>query len=162
MIDAPIHLEPEIGLLRAPTRELQLLMWSKQLRTARFEDYRAVRMLSDVIQSLQLAKRHAQRPHLACEHVHSSIYTLCLASLYLHGMRPFGKEGQKELVVQWGLERLQIEEERRARVLWARHLWLTTMTAASDGTELHAVPDLITTADLSLANARLIFPDWFG
>jgi hypothetical protein len=38
----------------------------------------------------------------------------------------------------------------------------SAMRAASDGTELHAVPDLITTADQSLAQARHIFPDWFS
>lgn len=162
MIDAPVHLEPEVGLLRAPTRELQLLTWSKQLRPVRFDDFRAVTMLSHAIHALHAARSNRQRPPLACGHIHSSIYTLCLATLYLHGLRPFGKEGQKELVVQWGLENLHIDEERRARTLWARHLWLTTMAGASDGAELHALPDLVKTAELGFSNARALYPDWFG
>lgn len=157
------HHEPDVGLLRAPSRELQLLVWSKQLRNTRFDDYRAVCLLSQVIHHLHQAKNnHPLRPSQACNHVHAAIYTLCQGCLYLHGLRPIGKEGQKELIVQWGLEQLQIPAPQRERVLWARHLWLTTMTAASDGTELHAVPDLITTADQSLAQARHIFPDWFS
>ncbi|MDT8992577.1 hypothetical protein RQP54_17025 [Curvibacter sp. APW13] len=162
MIDATVHLEPEVGLLRPPTRELQVLTWSKQLRPVRFDDHRAVTMLSHAIHGLQCARNNLERPHLACGHIHSSLYTLCLATLYLHGLQPYGKEGQKELVVQWGLEHLQIDIERRARALWARHLWLTTMAGASDGTELHAVPDLVETTTQSLANARMLHPDWFG
>lgn len=157
------HHEPDVGLLRAPTRELQLLVWSKQLRTTRFDDYRAVCLLSQAIHALQQAKdNHPLRPPLACTHVHTALYTLCQGCLYLHGLRPVGKEGQKELIVQWGLEQLQISAPQRERVLWARHLWLTTMATASDGTELHAVPDLIATTEQSLAQARRIFPDWFS
>lgn len=157
------HHAPDVGLLRAPTRELQVLVWSKQLCTTRFDDYRAVCMLSQALHALQQAKAEClQRPSLACKHVHTALYTLCLACLYLHGLRPVGKEGQKELIVQWALEHLQIPAPQRERVLWARHLWLTTMTAASDGTELHAVPDLIATTEQSLAHAQSIFPDWFS
>lgn len=157
------HHEPDVGLLRAPTRELQVLVWSKQLQTTRFDDYRAVCMLSQTLHALQQAKaENTHRPALACKHVHTALYTLCQACLYLHGLRPVGKEGQKELIVQWALEHLQIPAPQRERVLWARHLWLTTMTAASDGTELHAVPDLIATTEQSLAHARHLFPDWFS
>lgn len=162
MTDTTVYLEPEVSLLRPPSRELQVLAWSKQLRPVRFDDHRAVTMLSHAIHGLHLARQNMDRVHLACGHIHSSLYTLCLATLYLHGMRPYGKEGQKELVVQWGLEQLRIDEERRVRALWARHLWLTTMVGASDGTELHAVPDLVETTTLSLANAKLLYPDWFG
>lgn len=157
------HHEPDVGLLRAPTRELQVLVWSKQLRTTRFDDYRAVCMLSHTLHALQQAKaNHPLRPPQACNHVHTALFTLCQACLYLHGLRPVGKEGQKELIVQWALEHLQIPAPQRERVLWARHLWLTTMTAASDGSELHAVPDLIATTDQAVAHARHMFPDWFS
>lgn len=157
-----LHHEPDAELLHVPTRELQVLVWSKQLCTTRFDDYRAVCLLSQTLYALQQAKaEHLQHPSLACKHVHTALYTLCQACLYLHGLRPVGKEGQKELIMQWALEHLQIPAPQRERVLWARHLWLTTMTAASDGSELHAVPDLIMTAEQSLAQARQIFPDWF-
>lgn len=161
MIDAPVHLEPEVGLLRPPTRELQVLTWSKQLRKVRFEDHRAVTMLSHAIHALYSAKEEVARPVLACNLIHSSLYTLCLATLYLYGLRPCGKEGQMDMVVQWGLEQLQVDPERRARALWARHLWQTTPAGVSDGTELHAVPDLIETTELGLANAKLLYCDWF-
>lgn len=157
------HYEPDVGLLRPLTPELQVLMWSKQLLRTRFDDYRAVCMLSQTLHLLLQAKAtHALHPTLACKHVHTALYTLCLACLYLHGLRPAGNEGQKELTMQWALEHLHIPAPQREHALWARHLWITTMTAASDGAELHTVPDLIATTEQSLIHARQLFPDWFS
>ena len=156
------HHAPDTGLLRPLTRELQVLVWSKQLLPTRFDDYRAVCMLSHALDGLRQAKAALRlRPGLACGHVHSALYTLCLGCLYLHGLRPIGKEGQKELIIQWALEHLQVPAAQRVHALRARHLWLTTLTAHPEGAEPQNVAELIATTEHSLTRARQVFANWF-
>lgn len=162
MFATPAHpLAPDATLLRTPSRELQVLVWSKQLLPTRFDDYRAVCMLSDAMHLLEQARDQASPPQRANAWAHHGLYQLCLACLYLHGLRLSGKEGQKEMVLQWGMEQFGIGAAQRAQVLSARHLWLTQPASGADACAPYALPGLLATAKVALTNARQRFGDWF-
>lgn len=152
----------ETSLLRQPTRQLELLTWSKQLKKVRFNDYSAVRFLSNAIFSL----RGAQSPSRAASGryfiAHDGIYSLCLGIMYLHGLLPVGKEGQKELVVRLGFDMLLMPATERDLVLTSRKLLATATTEAIDSIEDRDVRWLSRIADQAVSHAGKIFPDWFS
>lgn len=151
----------ENTLLRRPTRELELLAWAKQLKPVPFNDMRAVRFLSNAIFSLREARSLQRAPSGRYVIAHEGIYSLCLGSMYLHGLLPVGKEGQKELVVQLGLDMLQVPASTRNLVLASRKLLTTTTTEAIDSIDDNDVRDLAHIGQLSLNRARRVYPCWF-
>jgi len=152
----------ENTLLRRPTRELDLLAWSRQLKTVAFNDLRAVRFLSNAIFSLREARSPQRAPSGRYVIAHDGIYSLCLGSMYLHGLLPVGKEGQKELVVQLGLDMLKVPTPTRNLVLASRKLLVTTTTEAIDSIDDNDVRDLTHIGQLCIDRARRVYPDWFG
>ena len=152
----------ETTLLRRPTPELELLHWSKQLKQVPFNDMRAVRFLSNAIFSLREARSLQRAPSGRYIIAHEGIYSLCLGSMYLHGLLPVGKEGQKELVVQLGLDMLRVPESTRNLVLASRKLLVTTTSDAIDSIDDNDVRDLAHIGQLSIDRARRVYPDWFG
>lgn len=148
-------------LLRQPTTELQLLRWSKQLKPVKFNDYSAVRFLSNAMFSLRQAQSPDRAPSGAYVIAHEGIYSLCLGSMYLHGLLPVGKEGQKELVVQLGCDMLLMPEPERDLILASRKLLSTTTTEAIDSIDTQDVHGLVHLGHKAIRHARRVYPDWF-
>lgn len=152
----------ETTLLRQPTRQLELLTWSKQLKKVRFNDYSAIRYLSNAVFSLHGAQSSWRAPSGRYFIAHDGIYSLCLGIMYLHGLLPVGNEGQKELVVRLGFDMLLMPVPERDLVLASRKLLATATTEAIDNIDDRDVRWLSCIADQAVSHAGRIFPDWFS
>ena len=148
-------------LLRPPTPELQILSWSRQLKPVRFHDSTALWFLSNALRLM----RNAQAPDCApIDQLNTSfegIYSLCLGSLYLHGLLPSGKEGYRALAIQLGSECLRLSQTDRDKIL-NTNLYLQLI--ASDCPEF--VEEVVSQNMLrlglhTLKQAQHVFPDWF-
>ena len=148
-------------LLRPPTPELQILSWSRQLNPVRFNEYAALRFLSNALGAM----RHAQTPDCTpIDQLHTAydgIYSLCLGSLYLHGMLPNGKEGYRALAIQLGSEALRLSPPEREKIL-NTSLYLQLMVSdCPEQVEEVVAQDMLALGQRALRQARKVFPDWF-
>ncbi|MGQ0712000.1 MAG: hypothetical protein ACT4NV_19900 [Rhodoferax sp.] len=152
----------ENTLQRPPTPELQVLAWSRQLKAVKFNDFAALRFLSNATFSLQQARRVERSAAGRYVIAHEGIYALCLGTMYLHGMLPVGKEGQKELVVHWGCDRLLLPAPERNLIVDSRKLLYAIANDAADCIEDGEVRDLLGLGHKAMGHARRLYPDWFG
>lgn len=148
-------------LIRPPTAELQVLTWSRQLQHIRFNEYSALRFLSNA----KAAMRNAQLPD--CPPIdqfsiaYSGVYALCLGSLYLHSVLPTGKEGYGALALQLGCKMMDISVTDRDKLLNA-HNYLQLMTCGyPEEVEDVVGQDMVVLGNRSLCHAEKVFPDWF-
>lgn len=152
----------ENTLQRPPTPELQILAWSRQLKPVAFNDYAALRFLSNATFSMRQARLRERSPAGRYVIAHEGIYSLCLGTMYLHGMLPVGKEGQKELVVHWGCDRLLMPAPERNLIVQSRQLLYALASEAMDHIEDDEVRDLLGLGQKAMGHARHLYPDWFG
>jgi hypothetical protein len=148
-------------LLRQPTPELQILSWSCQLKPIRFNEYTALRFLSNALRAM----RNAQAPDCApidqLSTAYDGIYSLCLGSLYLHGLLPSGKEGYRALAIQLGSECLQLSPVDRDKILNA-NLYLQLMVSdCPEYVEEVVAQNILALGQHTLKQAQKVFPDWF-
>lgn len=148
-------------LLRPPTPELQILCWSRQLKPVKFNEYAALRFLSNALRAM----RNAQAPDCApidqLSTAYDGIYALCLGSLYLHGLLPSGKEGYRTLAIQLGSERLRLSTLERDKIL-NTHLYLQLLVGdCPEFVEEAVAQDMLALGLHTLAQARKVYPDWF-
>jgi hypothetical protein len=148
-------------LLQRPTAQLELLLWSRQLQKARFDEVAAMRFLSNAIVSL----RDAKTPELSAIGryliAHEGIYALCLGTLYLHGVLPVHRESSRALAIQLAFELLDMTIADLHRILHAnRHLEdiADQVNAPMSNGEVH---ELVALGDRALDQARLVYPDCF-
>lgn len=148
-------------LLRSPTIELEVLMWSRQLQKTRFNDYVALRFLSNAIFSLRAAQSSELSPASRCQMSLEGLYALCLGSIYLHGLLPMGQEGHRELVIQVATDMLGLPLADKHQILtFKRHLEAIT-TDTDESVEEHDVRSIGAIGHRALSQARHVYPDWF-
>ncbi len=152
----------ENTLQRPVPPELQVLAWSRQLKPVQFNDFAALRFLSNATFSLRQARLVERSPAGRYVIAHEGIYALCLGTMYLHGMLPVGKEGQKELVVHWGCDRLLMPVPERNLIVDSRKLLYALASDAADAIEDSEVRDLLGMGTKAMGHAQRLFPDWFG
>lgn len=148
-------------LLQRPTTQLELLLWSRQLQTVRFDEVAALRFLSNALVSL----RDAKTPELSAIGrylmAHEGIYALCLGTVYLHGLLPRQQEGSRAMAIQLAFELLDMTIQDLHQMLSAnRHLEAIAGLPRAILAE-HAVPDLVALGERALGQARLVYPDCF-
>lgn len=151
-------------LLRPPTIELQILSWSRQLQPIRFNEYSALRFLSNAIGGIRNAQVPGCAPIDQLNTAYNAIYSLCLGSIYLHGLLPVGKEGYRALAIQLASEMLQLRTTERDKILNASHylqLILCDHPEDVEDVEEAVVHDMVALGRRTLLQAQRIFPDWF-
>ena len=148
-------------LLRPPTIELQILSWSRQLQPIRFNEYSALRFLTNAIQGMRNAQTPNCPPIDQLNSAYSGIYSLCLGSLYLHGVLPVGKEGYRALAIQLASEMLQLRTSERDKILNASHYLQLIMCDHPEQVEESVAHDMVALGRRTLLQAQRIFPDWF-
>jgi hypothetical protein len=149
------------SLLQRPTPQLELLLWSRQLQKARFDEVAALRFLSNAIVSMRDAKTHVLSPTGRYCIVHEGIYALCLGTIYVHGVLPVEREGSRAMAIQLAFELLEMTLQDLHRMLGAnRHLEEMTQGPSVAVTE-QTVVDLVALGDRALSQARLVYPDSF-
>ena len=148
-------------LLHKPSTELNLLLWSGQLKTVRFNEYAALCFLSSALGALRDAKTQSLSPIGRYTVAHEGIYALCLGSLYLHGLLPAGHEGSKAMTLQVSTEMLGLTQRDQDKILYANSLLEEIVTGGPVPVEVRAVLDLVYTGDRAVNRARETYPDWF-
>jgi hypothetical protein len=148
-------------LLRELPSELEVLLWSGQLRKIRFNEYSALKLLSNAVCCLRNAKTAefsaVGRFFMANEGIHS----LCLGVTYLHGMLPAGLVGHRSMVIQVGCEMLHLPLAIRDQIMYANtHHELITYGSTEPVEECEAL-GLVLLGDKAVEQARYIYPDWF-
>jgi hypothetical protein len=148
-------------LLQRPTPQLELLMWSRQLQKARFDEVAALRFLSNAIVSLRDAKTPELSPIGRYLIAHEGIYALCLGTIYLHGVLPVHQEGSRAMAIQLAFELLDMTIQDLHRMLHAnRHL--EDIAARPDSPMANGtVRELVALGDRALDQALLVYPDCF-
>jgi hypothetical protein len=148
-------------LLQRPTTQLELLLWSRQLQKARFNEVAALRFLSNAMLSLRDAKTPEFSPIGRYLIAHEGIYALCLGTIYLHGLLPREQEGSRAMAIQLAFELLNMTVQDLHRMLHAnRHLEDITGVAGAP-LALHTVQDLLALGERAVEQARLVYPDCF-
>lgn len=149
------------NLLRELPAELQVLLWSGQLQKIRFNEYSAVKLLSNAVCCIQNAKSvefgALGRFFMANEGIHS----LSLGVVYLHGLLPTGLVGHRAMVMQIACEAMHLPLALTNDILHAnthRELIAYGSTEPVTDAELKA---LIGLGDQAVSQARYVYPDWF-
>lgn len=148
-------------LLRARPAEFQVLLWSGQLQNICFNEYSAVKLLSNAMCCIHNAKSVefgvTGRFFMANEGIHA----LSLGVLYLHGVLPTGLVGHRGMVMQVACEALHMPQRLTQEVLYAnthRELIAYGSTEPVADAELAA---LILLGEQLVEQARYVYPDWF-
>jgi len=148
-------------LLQRLSRQLELLLWSRQLQKARFDEVAALRFISNAIVSLRDAKTPELSPIGRYLIAHEGIYALCLGTIYLHGVLPREQEGSRAMAIQLAFELLDMTVADLHQILRAnRHLEDIAGRASAPFVE-HSVLDLVALGERALDQARRVYPDCF-
>jgi hypothetical protein len=148
-------------LLRELSPELLVLIWSGQLQKIRFNEYSAVKLLSNAVCCTHNARSLdfgvLSRFFMANEGIHS----LSLGVLYLHGVLPTGLVGHRAMAMQIACETLHLPARLTNEILYAnthRELIAYGSTEPVQDSELQA---LMALGAQLLEQARYVYPDWF-
>ena len=140
---------------------MQILCWSNQLKPVRFNEYSALRFLSNALGAL----RNAQEPDCApidqLGTAYNGIYALCLGSLYLHGLLPSGKEGYQALAIQLGSEALRLTPQERDKIQNTCFYLQLIASDCPEDVEEAVAKDMLSLGQRALRQARRVYPDWF-
>lgn len=149
-------------LLRETPRELEVLLWSGQMRRIRFNEYSALNLLSNAVCCI----RNARKPDFSAMGrffmVNEGIHSLCLGVTYLHGLLPAGLVGHRSMVIQVGCEMLLLPTPIRDQIMVANtQQELITYGSTEPVSETDA-RQLVALGDTAVEQTRYIFPDWFS
>ena len=134
------------SLLQRPTSQLELLLWSRQLQKARFDEVAALRFVSNALVALRDAK---------------GIYAQCLGTIYLHGLLPREQEGSRAMAIQLAFELLELTIADLQQMLLANRLLEDIAGRANAPMAERTVKDLVALGDRAVDQAKLIYPDCF-
>jgi hypothetical protein len=148
-------------LLRELPAELEVLLWSGQLQKIRFNEFSALKLLSNAVCNVHNAKTHEHslmgRFFMANEGIHS----LSLGVLYLHGLLPAGLVGHRAMAMQVACDTMHLPAKLTEQILYAnthRELISYGSTEPVEDGELH---ELLGLSDKAVEQARYVYPDWF-
>jgi hypothetical protein len=148
-------------LLRDRPAELEVLLWSGQLRKIRFNEYSALKLLSNAVCCVRNAKTPTfsavNRFFMANEGIHS----LSLGVLYLHGLLPTGLVGHRAMVMQLACERLYLPNNLTDQIMHANTHRELISYGSTEPVEDAEVAELISLGDVLVHQARGVYPDWF-
>ena len=148
-------------LLRERPAELEVLLWSGQLRTIRFNEYSALKLLSNAVCCVRNSKtpefKAVDRFFMANEGIHS----LSLGVMYLHGLLPAGLVGHRSMVMQLACEQLYLPTRLTDQIMHANTHRELISYGSTEPVEDAEAAELITLADTLVNQARKVYPDWF-
>ena len=149
-------------LLRELPAEMEILLWSGQLQKIRFNEYSALKLLSNALCCIHNAKKPNFSLLAQFFMANEGIHSLSLGVLYLHGVLPTGLVGHRSMVMQLACETMHLPARLVNDLLYAnthRELIAYGSTEPVQDSELAA---LMTLGDQVLEQARYIYPEWFA
>lgn len=148
-------------LLRERPAELDVLLWTGLLQKIRFNEYCALKLLSNAVCCARNAKTTdftaVDRFFMANEGIHS----LSLGVLYLHGLQPTGLVGHRSMVMQLACERLYLPAKLTEQIMHANTQRELIHYGSTEPVQETDVTALISLGDVLLHQARDVYPDWF-
>ena len=148
-------------LLRERPPELEVLRWSGQLREIRFNEYYALKLLSNAVCCVRKSKTSdctaVNRFLMANEGIHS----LSLGVLYLHGLLPTGLVGHRAMVMQLACEALHLPAQLTNEILYANTHRELIAYGSTEPVEQAELDELMVLAGQTVEQARYVYPDWF-
>ncbi|NVO06165.1 MAG: hypothetical protein HXX19_09680 [Rhodoferax sp.] len=148
-------------LLRELPAELEVLLWSGQLRKISFNEFSALKLLSNAVCNIRNARTPEFNALARFFMANEGIQSLCLGVTYMHGVLPTGLVGHRSMVVQVGCEMLHLPLPIRDQILYAcAHQELITYGSTEPVEEADAL-HLVTLGDKAVEQARYVYPDWF-
>ncbi len=148
-------------LLRPPTVELELLLWSRQLQKVKFNEYSALGFLTNALNAVRNAKTPTLNHISRYVAVNEGVYALSIGSIYLHGLLPLGQDGSRALVLQVAGEMLKLPQSDRDHILNANAHRVAIASDAYEDIQEQDVMELVGVGDRALFHARSEYPDWF-
>lgn len=150
------------SLQRPLPPELEVLLWSGQLQKIRFNEFSAVKLLSNAVCCIHNAKTPEfgvlGRFFMANEGIHS----LSLGVLYVHGVLPTGLVGHRAMVMQLACETMHLPQRLTNDILYANtHRELIAYGSTEPVSEVE-LASLICLGDQLVDQARYFYPDWFA
>lgn len=149
-------------LIRELPVELEVLLWSRQFLRVQFNEFSALRMLSSAVTGLHNARSKVYGTTGRYLMANEGIYSLCLGSMYLHGILPLGQEGYRALVIQLASERMKLPYVDRDKLLLANERFEELTYQNIVPVEHQAVVELLALGDKAMRQAQYIYPDWFS
>jgi hypothetical protein len=149
------------SLQRALPSELQVLLWSGQLQTIQFNEFAALKLLSNAVCCIRNGKTEEFGELARFFMVNEGIHSLSLGVLYQHGVLPTGLVGHRGMVMQIACECLHLPARLTNDILYAnthRELIAYGSTEPVAQAELQA---LMVLGDQLVSQARYVYPDWF-
>ena len=148
-------------LLRELPAELEVLLWSGQLRKIRFNEFSALKLLSNAVCNIRNARTPEFNALARFFMVNEGIQSLCLGVTYMHGVLPAGLVGHRSMVVQVACEMLHLPLPIRDQILYATaHQELITY-GSTEPVEEGDARHLLRLGDTAVEQARYVYPDWF-
>ena len=147
-------------LVRELPKEMEVLLWSHQLQRVEFEEYVALRLLSDADCCMRRARKADLSLVARFLMANEGIHALSLGVLYLHGVLPTGWLGHRAMVMQMACEQLQLPAHLTNQILYAnthRELIAYGSTEPVEATEL---AELMALAAMLMEQVRYEFPEW--
>jgi hypothetical protein len=148
-------------LQRAMPTELQILVWSGQLRKTTFYEYSAIRLLSNAVCCVRNAKNRDSSAMGRFFMANEGIHSLCLGVLYLHGLLPTGLVGHRSMTMQVGCEQMHLPHALRDQILYANTHRELISYGSTEPVEEDEASHLTVLGDAAITQARYVFPDWF-
>ena len=147
--------------LRARPAELEVLLWTGQLRKISFNEYSALKLLSNAVCCVRNAKTPEFTPMNRFFMANEGIHSLSLGVLYLHGLLPTGLVGHRAMVMQLACERLYPPTNLTEQIMHANTHRELISYGSTEPVDDAAVAELITLGDIMVHQARGVYPDWF-
>ena len=149
-------------LQRTLTAEMQVLLWSGQLQAIRFNEYSAVKLLSNAVCCIHNASHTdtglLSRFFTANEGVHA----LSLGILYLHGVLPTGLVGHRSMVMQLACETMHMPNRLVSALLYANTHRELIAYGSTEPVQEAELTELLGLAEQVVDHARYVYPDWFA
>ena len=148
-------------LLRELPSELEVLLWSGQMRKIRFNEFSALKLLSNATCNIRNARTPEFNAMARFFMVNEGIQSLSLGVTYLHGVLPAGLVGHRSMVLQVACEMLHLPLPVRDQLMYAcAHQELITYGSTEPVEEADS-RQLLKLADKTVEQARYVYPDWF-
>jgi hypothetical protein len=148
-------------LLRELPAELEILLWSGQLRKIQFNEFSALKLLSNAVCNIRNARTPEFNALARFFMVNEGIQSLCMGVTYMHGVLPTGLVGHRSMVVQLACEMMHLPLPIRDQIMYASaHQELITY-GSTEPVEEGDARHLLILGDTAVEQARYVYPDWF-
>lgn len=147
-------------LVRELPKEMEILLWSHQLQAVKFEEYAALRLLSDAACCMHSARNTERSLMARFLMVNEGIHALSVGVLYLHGVLPTGGVGHRAMVMQLACEQLQLPAHLTNAILYANTHRELIAYGSTEPVQAEELAELTALGEMLMEQVRYEYPEW--